>query len=494
MNSAFLHSVDEVITELHDRGFFADCSGLITDSRKIGPQDVFLAVPGEHFDPRNLADELIEEERCGLVLVEYDDKRTYQSAQVVAVRGLKAMLPELARTYYGDPSANVHVIAVTGTNGKTTVTRWLAQVLNGVGLKAGVVGTLGFGLPDDLHEHTGLTTPDAVGVQRVLFQMKSEGFEWICLEASSIGLDQGRINGVHIEAAVYTNLSRDHLDYHGSLDAYAAAKNRLASWPDLSLAVVNHDDEHACEFGKIAQSLGVKVVHVGKRNSAQVQIGAVRLKAGGLALELAGTEIQTGLVGEFNAYNLAMVWATLVNLNVADSRKLMAQLGLVTPAAGRMEVIHRQPLVVVDYAHTPDALEKALAALRIHSGTDGKQHRLWALFGCGGDRDPGKRPLMARTAEQLADRLVLTSDNPRSENPETIVDQMKAGLAQCDADSVQVEIDRARAIEWCLSQAANDDVVLLAGKGHETYQIIGSESFDHSDIECVRQFYGEGQS
>lgn len=491
MNSAYLHSVKEVITELHDRGFFSDCSALMTDSRKVGTQDVFLAVPGREFDPRVLADDLLENGRCGLVLAEYDEARTYKVAQVVQVKGLKNMLADLAKQYYGDPSKSMKVIAITGTNGKTTATRWLAQMLNMLGLKAGVIGTLGFGLPDELRQHSGLTTPDAVGVQRVLYAMHQEGFKWVCIESSSIGLDQGRLQGIHIDAAGFANLSRDHLDYHKTFEAYAEAKNKLAVWPGLKYAVVNQDDSNAVKFGELAEQNCVQVSTFGTQD-ADFKLSNIHPTKDGLAFELNGQMVQTALVGQFNAFNLALAFGILKAFGVAQDSKLLELLPKVTAAPGRMQVVNKHPMVVVDYAHTPDALQKALEALRPIVSALNQQSKLRGLVGCGGDRDPGKRPLMAQIATQCADMVYLTSDNPRSEQPERIINDMLAGVQDADKARVVVEVDRVKAIERCLSDSAINDVVLLAGKGHETTQTIGTKVLPHSDADCVRSYYSSG--
>ena len=492
MNSAYLHTVKEVIAELHDRGFFSDCSALVTDSRKVGPQDVFLAVPGGQFDPRMLADDLIDNGCCGLVLAEYDESRIYKVAQVVQVKGLANLLPDLAKQYYGDPSKSLNVIAITGTNGKTTTTRWLAQVLNALGKKAGVIGTLGFGLPDQLRQHSGLTTPDAVGVQRILHLMLREGFEWVCLEASSIGLDQGRLQGVHLHAAGYLNLSRDHLDYHGTLEAYAEAKNKLATWPKLQYAVANQDDPSALKFAEKARQAGAQVSTFGQSSEAGRVLGKIEQNANGLAFELDGHWVQTGLVGHFNAYNLALVFSLLLACGAGSKLQLLEPLSRVTAAPGRMQVVNRHPLVVVDYAHTPDALDKALEALRPMVASSSVGNKLRVAFGCGGDRDPGKRPLMAQVAVNKADVIYLTSDNPRSESPQQIIQDMLAGVPESDRHRVHVELDRKEAINRCLTDSAVNDVVLLAGKGHERTQTIGATVLPHCDTECVERYFSAG--
>ena len=487
MISAYLHSVAEVLAELHERGFYADCSGLVTDHRRLtGPRDVFLAVPGEKFDPRNLADDLLREQRCGLVLVDYDDRRAYQSASVLPVLHLKTMLAELAFGYYETPSDAMNVIAVTGTNGKTTVTRWLAQALNALGKKAAVIGTLGYGEPDQLKAHTGLTTPDVVGVHHLLHELRQQKFDTVCIEASSIGLEQRRLACVSIDVALFTNLSQDHLDYHGDMAAYGRSKLILASWPTLRSAVVNTDDAFGLEFQAQVQSRNVECVSVGRSADAVCRIMNVSHQAHGQRIELKSgsgvVQIDTAVIGSFNADNMALVFATLLQLG-HSADKVVNALKNVTPAPGRMQHIEGQPAVVVDYAHTPDALEKTIQALRPFA--DKRKGKLWVVFGCGGDRDRSKRPLMGAVAAGHADCVVITSDNPRSENPQDILNEILAGIDKTHSDKVVAEVDRVRAIEHAISKANAEDVVLLAGKGHEDTQTIGKQVIAHSDAQCA---------
>jgi len=493
MISAYLHSVSEVLAELHERGFYADCSGLVTDHRRLtGPRDVFLAVPGEKFDPRNLADDLLIEQRCGLVLVDYDDQRAYQSASVLPVLHLKTMLADLAFGYYETPSDAMTIIAVTGTNGKTTVTRWLAQALNHLGKKAAVIGTLGYGEPDQLKAHTGLTTPDVVGVHHLLHELRQHQFDTVCIEASSIGLEQRRLACVSIDVALFTNLSQDHLDYHGDMAAYGRSKMILASWPTLRLAVVNADDSFGMEFLANVQRRNIDCSAVGRADSAECQILSVAHQENGQRIELkingASTQIDTPIIGEFNADNMALVFATLIRLGY-DASQVKSALAGVTPAPGRMQHIEGEPAVVVDYAHTPDALEKTLLALRPFANK--RQGKLWVVFGCGGDRDRSKRPLMGAAAADKADFVVVTSDNPRSEKPENILQEIVDGIDKARQDKLHVEVDRVRAIEFAVAKASAKDVVLLAGKGHESTQTIGAQVIAHSDVQCAMSALGK---
>ncbi|HEX4857229.1 MAG TPA: UDP-N-acetylmuramoyl-L-alanyl-D-glutamate--2,6-diaminopimelate ligase, partial [Limnobacter sp.] len=472
MIRACLHSVAEVLQELQVRGFYPDCSALVTDHRLLaGPQDVFIAIAGEKFDPRNLADELLLEQRCGLVLVEYDEQRTYHSADVVPVLHLKSLIAELAAGYYKTGSNPIKVLAVTGTNGKTTVTRWLAQALCMLGNKAAVIGTLGYGPPDELKPHTGLTTPGVVAIHQLLHELHRQGFHTVCMEASSIGLDQRRLEHVKIDTAVFTNLSQDHLDYHGDMESYGQAKLLLASWPALRCAVANLDDPFGARFLQHAREQAASCTSVGHSPGRDFRIlevihtehgQRVRIDASGQMVN-----IDTAVVGEFNADNLALALATLVQQGF-PAAQIAQTLGSVTPPLGRMQQVGGQPAVVVDYAHTPDALQKTLDALRPYAEKRGG--RLAVVFGCGGDRDRTKRPLMGQVAAEKADRVWITSDNPRSEDPAMILQDISAGVDAPMAHKVSMEIDRVSAIEQAIQAADPRDVILLAGKGHETTQ------------------------
>jgi UDP-N-acetylmuramyl-tripeptide synthetase len=360
-------------------------------------------------------------------------------------------------------------------------------------MKAGVVGTLGYGLPDDLRAHSGLTTPDVVGMHRVLHRLQAEGFQWVCVEASSIGLVQGRLSGVPIEAAVFTNLSQDHLDYHGSMEAYGAAKLLLAAWPTLRFGVVNADDSFAALFQRELTVLGQPTVRVGRAKDAQCCIQSVRHVSDGLVVTVqdaeAAVELQASVQGEFNAENLVLVYGVLRALGV-EPIQAAAVLRAVSAPAGRMERVVDHPCVVVDYAHTPDALERVLLALRPLA--QAQQGRVIVVFGCGGDRDKTKRPLMGAIAAKWADVVVLTSDNPRSELPSQILNEIRAGMPE-SMDVTMIE-DREQAVRWVSEMIQLNDVVLLAGKGHEQTQTIGQAVLPFSDVEVAKRFFGQEAS
>jgi murE/murF fusion protein len=489
MNSAYLHSVAEVLDELHSHGFFADCSALISDHRALsGPQDVLIAIPGKKVDPRVWVDELLASHRCGLALVEYDEGRVYQSASVVPVRHLAEKLATLASVYYETAASSMRVVAVTGTNGKTTVTRWIAQALNALGVKAAVIGTLGYGLPDALKSHSSLTTPDVVGMHRVLHQLRLEGVQVVCIEASSIGLEQGRLQGVPIEIGVLTNLSQDHLDYHHSMEAYGQVKLLLASWPSLQLGVVNADDAFSESFRAVLQEHQKTCVTVGRDLGVDVQLISIDYVDGGLQLTLRHDELDlvfnANVQGEFNAENLALVYPVLLALGI-DEREIPLALSQVSAPPGRMEKVVGRPCVIVDYAHTPDALERVLSALRPVAQSQGG--RLLVVFGCGGDRDRTKRPQMGEIAARLADVVILTSDNPRSEVPGHIIQEIREGIPS-NVD-VLVEEDREAAVRRVAEMAEDSDVVLLAGKGHEQTQTIGKEVRPYSDVLVAQKYF-----
>ncbi|HEY1057872.1 MAG TPA: UDP-N-acetylmuramoyl-L-alanyl-D-glutamate--2,6-diaminopimelate ligase [Limnobacter sp.] len=493
MKSAYLHSVDEVLSELHELGFFSDCSALVTDHRRLGgPRDVLLAVPGQSFDPRNLADDLLRDQRCGLVLVDYEDSRVYQSAAVLPVLNLRSLLAEIAQRYYDTARLGLTVYAVTGTNGKTTVTRWLAQTLSALGKPAAVIGTLGYGAPDALKPHSGLTTPDVVGMHHLLHELSTDGFQAVCVEASSIGLHQGRLAGVPISTALFTNLTQDHLDYHGTMQAYGDAKLQLATWPGLTHAVVNVDDAFGEHFRAVADNQGVAVTAVGRGERADVRMVSIAHQPNGLQVVLQTSDdtqtIEARVVGDFNAENLSLVYAAL-NDGSFEPALLAQALANVSPAPGRMQWVSDKPCVIVDYAHTPDALQRVLDTLRaVCTARDG---RLLTLFGCGGDRDKTKRPQMGNVASQLSDAVWVTSDNPRTEDPQTILDEIVAGVGLAHVHKLHVEVDRVKAIQDIILHAQAVDVVLLAGKGHEQTQTVGRDVRPHSDVDVARAALAE---
>ncbi|MDO5288594.1 MAG: UDP-N-acetylmuramoyl-L-alanyl-D-glutamate--2,6-diaminopimelate ligase [Pseudomonadota bacterium] len=461
---------------------------LHADSRQVRAGDGFIAWPGAATDGRRFVAAALAQgasaclvEQAGVQAFGFDD------AAIAAYPGLKADTARIASAYYGDPSRALSVVAFTGTNGKTSCAWWLSSVLSQMKLPAlapcALVGTLGVGVAPAV-QPTGMTTPDPVLLQQRLRDFVQAGVQSCAIEASSIGIAEHRLAGLHIRVAVFTNFTQDHLDYHGSMADYWAAKAALFDWPGLQAAVVNLDDAQGPALARQAQARGLNVWTVSLH-----QPGA-RLAASGLGLDahglhwqvhengLDGLPLRTPLIGEYNAANVMCVLGALRALGVplADA---VAACGQLPPVPGRMERIEAPgaPLAVVDYAHTPDALAKALAALRPLAAQRGG--RLHAVFGCGGNRDASKRPLMAAAAEAGADQLWITSDNPRDESPQAIIDAMLRGLRQ--PGSAHVAPERTHAIARALREAAAPDVVLIAGKGHEDYQEVRGQRLPFSD-------------
>lgn len=466
-----LETPQEAARWLHERVRGA----LQVDSRKVGAGDGFIAWPGAATDGRRfVAAALAQGASACLVEREGAEAFGFERAEIASCARLKAATGPIADAYYESPSKALRVIAVTGTNGKTSSAWWLAWALSKLeraGLSpSALAGTLGVGRPDAL-EYTGLTTPDPVLLQRRLRELLDEGVKSCVVEASSIGIVEHRLDGTAIDVAVFTNFSQDHLDYHGSMAAYWAAKSALFDWPGLQAAVINVDDPRGAWLVEQCCGRGLDVWTVSLRQPARLQ--ALELAYGERGLDFVLREgadsvrLSTALVGEYNAANLLGVIGALRALGVplADAVAAGAEL---PPVPGRMERVELpgSPLAVIDYAHTPDALQQVLTALRPFAEQRGG--RLWCVFGCGGNRDSRKRPLMGAAAQAAADRVLVTSDNPRDEDPRAIVDDILRGVTPGDA--VAVEVDRARAIGQALAQAEARDVVLIAGKGHEDYQ------------------------
>ncbi|WP_417284629.1 UDP-N-acetylmuramoyl-L-alanyl-D-glutamate--2,6-diaminopimelate ligase [Comamonas sp.] len=448
---------------------------LQTDSRKVKTGDAFIAWPGAATDGRAFVARALEQ-GAAAVLVEAQGLEAFalQGDRIAALPGLKAATGPIADQWFVHPSGELDVLAVTGTNGKTTTAWWLAYALSKVKLKArmgcALVGTLGVGVPPDL-EYTGLTTPDPVRLQRAFREYADAGLAACAIEASSIGIVEHRMDGTKIRVALFTNFTQDHLDYHGSMDAYWQAKAQLFSWPGLQAAVINIDDAHGARLWAKLQAGALDVWSVSIQGPARLQAKDIRLGEQGLCFTVleAGHSLRmnTRLVGQYNVSNLLGVLAALRSLGLSLDEAVAACADL-EPVPGRMQQIVQadQPLVAVDYAHTPDALEKALRALQPAAQQRGG--KLWCVFGCGGDRDNTKRPLMGQAAQTYADCVLVTSDNPRSEVPDRIIDQILAGMQP--GENLLVQADRAAAIAQALAHADARDVVLIAGKGHEDYQ------------------------
>lgn len=454
---------------------------LTLDSRQVRPGDLFLAVPGMQDGRAYIADAVTR----GAAAVAYEAEGAPEihdsAALMVPVKGLQAQLSAIAGRFYGEPSRSLTMLGVTGTNGKTTVTQLLAQALEHLGEPCALMGTLGNGFPGNLHS-TGFTTPDPIGLQAGLSALKNAGASTVAMEVSSHGLAQHRLAAVDLDVAVFTNLSRDHLDYHGSLEAYAQAKASLFAWPSLRARIVNLDDAFGEQLAQQYAGQGLKTYSL-ERSDADLYCRDIQFGLQGVQAAVVTPQgealLRSSLPGRFNLSNLLAVVASLSVLGYALG-DIMAVLPKLQAPPGRMQALVRaeQPLVVVDYAHTPDALQQVLTALRPHVGKGGK---LVCVFGCGGDRDKGKRPLMAQVAEQLADRLLITDDNPRGEDPAVIRAEILAGLKV--ASQAEEYADRGAAIEQAIAQASAQDVVLIAGKGHEDYQEIAGVRHPFSDLQ-----------
>ncbi|MEI8169944.1 MAG: bifunctional UDP-N-acetylmuramoyl-L-alanyl-D-glutamate--2,6-diaminopimelate ligase MurE/UDP-N-acetylmuramoyl-tripeptide--D-alanyl-D-alanine ligase MurF [Rhodoferax sp.] len=468
---------------------------LRTDSRQVQPGDGFIAWPGAATDARlHVASALASGAVACLVELDGAEPFEFNDARVAGFAHLKAGSGPIAAAYYGFPVAQLDVLAVTGTNGKTSTAWWLAQALSNLKQAAlipcGLVGTLGVGVVPDLVT-TGMTTPDPVLLQQTFRHFVDTGITACAIEVSSIGLEEHRMDGTPIRTAIFTNLTQDHLDYHGSMEAYWLSKARLFQWPGLQAAVINIDDPQGAALalevcGSVADLWTVSCI-----GPARLQAQEIGYNAQGLRYTVVEGDarhvLQTQMIGTYNVSNLLGVIAAMRSIGVPLAAAIDACSRL-TPVPGRMECLGApgQPLVAVDYAHTPDALGKALEALR--SLAEQRGGKLWCVFGCGGDRDTVKRPLMGAVAGRFADEVVVTSDNPRSENPDVIIAQILLGLKGCH--NVMVEPDRALAIAQTLSRAAANDVLLIAGKGHEDYQEIAGQRFPFSDLIQVRQHIG----
>ncbi len=452
---------------------------LTLDSRKVLPGDLFLAVPGTAQDGRlHIADAIAR----GAAAVAYEAEGASEmrdsAADLIAMKGLSGQLSAIAGRFYGEPSRALRLVGVTGTNGKTSVSQLLAQALDLLNEPCGIVGTLGSGFYGELVQ--GLhTTPDPIGVQAMLANLKQAGAKAVAMEVSSHGLDQGRVAALEFAVAVFTNLSRDHLDYHGTMAAYGTAKAALFARAGLRCRVLNVDDEFGrtlaalpAESRLISYSLDDPAAYLYCR-SAQFDQHGVRAD---VVTPQGEGRLSSALLGRFNLSNLLAVVGALLALDYPLD-EILAVIPQLHGPLGRMQRLGggAQPLVVIDYAHTPDALEQVLQALRQHV-----EGQLLCLFGCGGDRDRGKRPLMAAVAEQHADRLLVTDDNPRSEAPEQIFADISAGFSP--SANLTLQHGRGAAIAQLIASAKVGDVVLLAGKGHEDYQEINGQRQPFSDL------------
>jgi UDP-N-acetylmuramoyl-L-alanyl-D-glutamate--2,6-diaminopimelate ligase len=495
--SDFAMNVAALFDGLADTSHLPDVqvSGLALDSRRIGKGELFLACAGTATHGMHFIEQAIKQGAAAVAVEPTTESAGLELDKLAVpafwVEHLHLLASEVAGRFYGLPSDDMALVGITGTNGKTSVSQFIAQAVSEQ-VPCGVVGTLGSGLFGELSQ-TGHTTPDAVSLQAQLAQMHDAGARHVAMEVSSHALDQGRVAGLRFTVAVYTNLTHEHLDYHGDMDSYADAKRRLLEMPGLKKAVINADDATGRRWLENLPQ-GVEPISYGLEGG-EGEASAPTLFADSLVLDTAGLsmrvrspwgegQLQTGLMGRFNASNLLAALGALLALGYGFADAL-ERLGRVATVAGRMErfAVPMLPLVVVDYAHTPDALAHVLTALREHT-----RGRLWCLFGCGGERDREKRPKMGQIAEALADSVVITDDNPRRENPINIIEDILRGIENPDA--VYVNRDRAAAIAHAIGLGREGDVILVAGKGHETEQQIGELRLPFSDREEVARLLG----
>ncbi len=455
-------------------------TGLCLDSRKMSPGDVFLAYPGVNSDGRDF---MGQASKAGASAILYDPEKLTQNlpsqCPALAVANLQQHISELAHDFYGKPSESLTVIGITGTNGKTSVSHYLAQALTACDYLCGVVGTLGVGVLPKLN-HTGLTTPDPITCIKALLDCQKSGATHVAMEISSHALDQSRVSAIHMPIGVFTNLSHDHLDYHETMEEYAKAKAKLWEQPSLETAVINWDDAVGRSW---IESNAIKETCLAYSTdpNALIPVPAIHLKENNVIQTPWGELIMShSLIGEFNTSNVLAVVAVLGSLGV-DLKTIEKTLPELKAVPGRMQTVSNQKNIraIVDYAHTPDALEKALSTLK--KSTEGK---LICVFGCGGNRDKRKRAIMGNIASELANTVIITNDNPRDESPQDIADAICKDLLQ----KPLIILDRKKAIEHALSIAQTNDTVLVAGKGCEQGQIIQGKTLPFCDIDVIASF------
>ena len=463
-----------------------EITGLVMDSRDIRPGDAFVAIAGFGAHGLGFVDQA-RERGAAIILFEPPAPDDLPApADAIAVPGLRARMGEMANQFHGAPSKAMTMVGVTGTSGKTSTVQLIAQAFEKIGVRTGTIGTLGVGLYGQ-EVATGFTTPLVLPMHKMLAELRDAGAKAVAMEVSSHALDQGRVDAVHYDIAVFTNLTRDHLDYHGDMESYGAAKAKLFSRPGLRAAVINRDDA----FGRrLLDGLRSPVRGIGISASgdvaADIAATGVTLDARGIGFDLRIGErtryVQSPLLGRFNIDNVLTVAGVLL----AEGRgfgEIVDVLESLQPVAGRMNRLGGDgvlPLVVIDYSHKPDPLEQALQSLRAHL-----KGQLTCVFGCGGDRDRGKRPQMAAIAEKLSERVIVTDDNPRTEDGDAIVADIVAGFAKPDAAIVLR--DRRAAITRAINEASAADIVLVAGKGHETYQEVAGVKHDFDDMAVARE-------
>jgi len=495
MNTPAEKTLKEILAGFADVPEADNCvvTGLSLNSKTVEAGNVFFALAGHKEHGLTYAAEAIERGVCAVVwdknsgnddIVTLDN--LFKHVPMIPVVNLKQKLGHIAEKYYGEPSRHLQVIGVTGTNGKTSCSHFLAQALN-QDQKTAVIGTLGNGLVDQLQEASH-TTPDAISLHGLLEELRSRQARNVVMEVSSHGLSQGRVAGINFQLAIFTNLSRDHLDYHGDMSSYGDAKKILFQMSSVKNAVINVDDEFGRQLAvESADKMKVLRYGIDAHQDVEIRASKIRADATGLHFDIitpwGSGIVSTRLMGRFNVNNLLAVVGALLTLGVRFEEALM-RISAVSNVPGRMQRISENPddpIVVVDYAHTPDALAKALQSLREH--VKRKSGKVWCVFGCGGDRDSGKRALMGEVAEQYADHVVITDDNPRTEAASHIVSQILEGIVK--QQNVTIIHDRIDAMRQVLRRAAVNDAVLIAGKGHENYQVIGRQRLPYAGDAAV---------
>ena len=462
-----------------------DVKDIKNDSRMVQAGDLFIAYPGAVTDGRTYIDRAV---LAGAIAVAYEPQDLPKGLVLpdnipcVAVPNLAEQLAGIAEHFYNNPSHYIAVTGVTGTNGKTTIAYQLAQAHSLLQQKSAYIGTIGQGEVNSLESQDN-TTPDALCLQRLLHHYKQQGIKQVCMEVSSHALSQHRVDGIEFKQALFTNLTLDHLDYHKTMEAYAAAKAQLFACEQLEWAIINQDDAHQQVMLDSIRPQ-VKKITYGLTNNCDVRAVSWNSDIHGTVIEVQSPwglhQLRIKALGQFNIYNSLAVFSSLMVSGYAAEQviKIMEHL---KAAPGRMEIVAKSPYVLVDYAHTPDALENVLSTLN-----QLKTRQLWVIFGCGGDRDKTKRPIMGKAASLFADRIVVTSDNPRSEDPLQIINEIVEGIS-LSAKITQL-VNREEAIVYALENADQDDIILIAGKGHEAYQQIGSQKHAFSDQEVVKRF------
>ena len=477
-----------VITQLINQlGNLLSSNELIIDSRKATANSIFCAYPGSSSDGRKFIPDVVAK-RVAAILWEAGDSLSFNLPNY-PVANLMHYVGILAAAKHNNPSSKYITIGVTGTNGKTSISHWLSQAYIQLGKTAGIIGTTGAGIyPNVVYNDS--TTPDPITVQNLMAEFANNEVDVVSMEVSSHALHQGRVNGVNFTSAIFTNLTQDHLDYHGNMENYYLAKRDLFYWHGLKNAVINTDDQYGKRLTQelLLNNPELAVIDYGIE-SGSLRAHDLVINLSGMAFKLSykGEEVLVSvkIIGKFNVYNLLAVAGVLI-LDGHSLTEIAIVLAKLTPVCGRMDAIitKNKPLVVVDFSHTPDSLENALTTLQQieHSG------KLYCVFGCGGNRDAKKRPIMGEIASRIADIAIVTSDNPRFENPEDIIEQIKLGANKSNSISIS---NRRDAISYALSQAKNGDIVLIAGKGHETYQEVQGVKHPFSDFEIARELLGK---